>query len=60
MMMYWHYLETLFFRRKSSLPKFDPPPGYAKRQMMKGYSHHNSPHCHITPGNENDNLYTHI
>jgi hypothetical protein len=39
------------FRRKSALPKYDPP-GYAKRQMMKGYSQHNSPHPsqhHITP-----------
>ena len=38
-------------RRKSALPKYDPP-GYAKRQMMKGYSQHNSPHPsqhHITP-----------
>ena len=35
-------------RRKSALPKYDPP--YAKRQMMKGYSHPNSPHpSQITP-----------
>ena len=41
----------LWSRRKSALPKYDPP-GYAKRQMMKGYSQHNSPHPsqhHITP-----------
>ena len=36
-------------RRKSALPKYDPP--YAKRQMLKGYSHPNSPHPsqHLTP-----------
>ena len=36
-------------RRKSALPKYDPP--YTKRQMMKGYSHPNSPHPsqHLTP-----------
>lgn len=45
-------LRHLFFisyRRKSALPKYDPP--YAKRQMLKGYSHPNSPHPsqHLTP-----------
>lgn len=35
-------------RRKSALPKYTPP--YNKRQMMKGYSHPNSPHpSQITP-----------
>ena len=35
-------------RRKSALPKYEPP--YAKRQMMKGYSHPNSPHpSQLTP-----------
>lgn len=30
------------------MPKYDPP--YAKRQMMKGYSHPNSPHpSQLTP-----------
>ena len=40
---------SIFHRRKSALPKYDPP--YAKRQMLKGYSHPNSPHPsqHLTP-----------
>ena len=40
---------STFNRRKSALPKYDPP--YAKRQMLKGYSHPNSPHPsqHLTP-----------
>ena len=40
---------SIWFRRKSALPKYDPP--YAKRQMLKGYSHPNSPHPsqHLTP-----------
>ena len=34
----------IIFRRKSALPKYDPP--YLKRPMIpgKGYSHPNSPH----------------
>lgn len=42
-------LMALCYRRKSALPKYDPP--YAKRQMLKGYSHPNSPHPsqHLTP-----------
>lgn len=42
-------LSNVYCRRKSALPKYDPP--YAKRQMLKGYSHPNSPHPsqHLTP-----------
>eukprot|EP00090_Calanus_glacialis_P003082 TRINITY_DN12230_c0_g1_i1.p1 TRINITY_DN12230_c0_g1~~TRINITY_DN12230_c0_g1_i1.p1 ORF type:complete len:1327 (+),score=242.49 TRINITY_DN12230_c0_g1_i1:487-4467(+) len=42
---------ALCYRRKSALPKYDPP--YLKRPMVppKGYSHPNSPHPsqHMTP-----------
>ena len=43
------YFIHFYFRRKSALPKYDPP--YTKRQMLKGYSHPNSPHPsqHLTP-----------
>ncbi|XP_059084757.1 uncharacterized protein LOC131881812 isoform X4 [Tigriopus californicus] len=42
-------LMALCYRRKSAMPKYEPP--YMKRNMMRGYSHPNSPHPsqHLTP-----------